>query len=119
MKAKLLSGFIAAWIITSVVVVFFASAALAGEPPRGKGHRMPTFADVDSNADGVIVAEELYAMQAKRMAERAEAGGKMKHAGKRPGFEDIDVNGDGEVTPEEFAAHQAAHQSDRRHAGQD
>ena len=107
MKAKLPAGFLSAWLITAAVVTFCASTALAGH--HGKGRGMPTFDDVDSNADGVIVAEELYAMQAKRMSERQAAGGKMKRAGERPTFEDIDTDGNGEISPEEFATHQAEH----------
>ena len=121
MKAKLPGGFLAAWLITAAVVLFCANAALAGGGGHGKGHGKghhgkPTFADVDTNGDGIIVAEELYAMQAKRMSARAEAGGKLKHAGKRPTFEDIDTDGNGEVSPEEFAAHQSARCG--RHRGQ-
>ncbi len=113
MRAKLPAGYVSAWLITAAVVAFCANAALAGG--HGKGHhRMPTFEEVDTNSDGVIVADELYAMQARRMAERAEAGGKMKHASKRPTFEDIDTDGNGEISPEEFAAHQAEYQSHRR-----
>ncbi len=118
MKAKLPGGFLVAWIITATVVLFCANAALAGGGGHGKGHHgKPTFADVDTNSDGIIVADELYAMQAKRMSARAEAGGKMKHAGNRPSFEDIDTNGDGEVSPQEFAAHQSAHCGQRRGSG--
>jgi len=107
MRAKLPSGLLAAWIITGVVVLLSANAAFACGSHHGKGHKIPTFAEVDANGDGVIVAEELQAMQARRMAERARAGGKMKHAGKHPGFESIDTDGNGEVTDDEFAAHQA------------
>ncbi len=109
MKARLSGGFVAAWVITAAVVLFCTNAALACGCGQGKGPGKPAFADVDTNSDGVIVADELYAMQAKRMAARAEAGGKMKRAGDRPTFEDIDTDGDGEVSPEEFAAHQAGH----------
>ena len=56
-------------------------------------------------------------MQAKRMSARAEAGGKMKNAGKRPSFEDIDTDGNGEVSPQEFAAHQSGHCGRRRGSG--
>ncbi len=118
MKAILPGGFLVAWIITATVVLFCANAALAGGGGHGKGHHgKPTFADVDTNSDGIIVADELYAMQAKRMSARAEAGGKMKHAGNRPSFEDIDTNGDGEVSPQEFAAHQSGHCGRRRGSG--
>ena len=120
MKAKLPGGFLAAWVITAAVVLFCANAALAGGCGKGHGkghHGRPTFAEVDSNSDGIIVADELYAMQAKRMSARAEAGGKLKHAGNRPTFEDIDTDGNGEVSPEEFARHQAEHCAKRRESG--
>ena len=110
MKAKLPAGFLAAWITTTVIVVFCANAAFAEGPHHGKGHHgkgMPAFEDVDTNADGVIVADELYAMQAKRMSEQAQDGRKLKHAGDRCVFEDVDTDGDGEVSEEEFAAHNA------------
>jgi len=74
---------------------------------RGMGHNMPAFADVDANGDGSIVAEELYAMRARHMAERAKQGGQLRNAGNAPTFEAIDKDGDGKVSPEEFAAHQA------------
>ena len=91
-----------------------AGTAIAeeGEQHRhGMRHKMPTFEEVDTNSDGSIVAEELYAMQAKRMAERAKEGGKMKNAANRCTFEEVDKNADGKVTPDEFAAHHA----ERRH----
>ena len=74
--------------------------------PKGKGHNMPTFAEVDANADGYIVAEELYQMHGKRMAARAAEGRKLKNA-RTPDFEKFDLDDDGKLTPEEFAAHQA------------
>ena len=39
------------------------------------------------------------------MAERAEAGGKMKNAKNAPSFEDLDLDGDGNLSAEEFAEH--------------
>ena len=119
MKAKLPSGFLAAWITTTVIVLFCANAAFAEGPHHGKGHHgkghhgMPAFEDVDTNADGVIVADELYAMQAKRMSERAQEGRKLKNAGNRCMFEDVDADGDGKVTEEEFAAHHAERKQHR------
>ena len=80
-------------------------------------HKMPSFEDVDTNADGSIVAEELYAMQAKRMAERAKEGGKMRNAANRGKFEDVDADADGKVSPDEFAAHHA--EKRHRHGQQD
>ena len=85
---------------------------------RGMGHNMPAFADVDANGDGSIVAEELYAMRARHMAERAKQGGKLRNAGNAPSFEAIDTDGDGKVSPEEFAAHQAQMQEQHRGAQQ-
>jgi len=113
MRAKLTSGFLAAWITTTVVVMFCSNAAFAEGPHGGKGHKMPTFEDVDANSDGVIVADELYAMQAKRMSERAQEGGKLKHAGDRCVFEDVDTDGDGEVSEAEFATHHAERKQHR------
>jgi len=102
------------YLALAAAVCLFAGTALAeeGEQHRhGMRHKMPAFEDVDTNADGSIVAEELYAMQAKRMAERAKEGGKMKNAANRCKFEDIDTDADGKVSPDEFAAHHA----ERRH----
>ena len=113
MKAKFPSGFLAAWIITTAVVVLCANAALAAEQHHGKGHKMPTFAEVDADGDGFIVADELHAMQAKRMSEQAQEGRKLKHAGDRCMFEDVDTDGDGRVSEEEFAAHHAERMDQR------
>lgn len=82
---------------------------------KGKGHKMPTFADVDLDGDGAIVAEEFYEFRGKRMAERAKAGGKMKNAANAPTFESIDLDDNGEVSAEEFATHQA--EMKKRHKG--
>lgn len=71
-----------------------------------KGHNPPTFAEVDANSDGFIVAEELYQMHGKRMAARAAEGRKLKNA-RTPDFEKIDQDGDGKLTAEEFAEHRA------------
>ena len=84
------------------------------EKGRHAEHDMPTFAEVDANADGFIVADELYLMHGKRMADRAAEGRKLRKAAKGPDFEKIDVDGDGKLTPEEFAAHQAQCRHARR-----
>ena len=87
------------------------SAAVADDEARTEpGHRhheMPAFADVDADSDGMISADELAAVHAKHMAERAKEGRKMKNAGKACAFENIDTDADGKVSPEEFAAHHA------------
>lgn len=101
-------------ILVAGFVMMLASASYAGEHHEGhqhkkgmqKGHNPPTFAEVDANADGFIVAEELYQMHGKRMAARAAEGRKLKNA-KTPDFEKFDLDDDGKLTPEEFAEHQA------------
>jgi hypothetical protein len=86
-----------------------AGSAIAQDTQKGMGkaHNMPMFSDCDLNGDGVIVAEEFYEARAKRMAERAAEGGKMKNAGKAPSFKSIDTNDDGEISVEEFDVHKA------------
>ena len=100
-----------AFAVAACMLVMTASAEEGEERQHGMRHKMPAFEDVDTNADGSIVAEELYAMQAKRMAERAKEGGKMRNAANRCTFEEIDTDADGKVSPDEFAAHHA----ERRH----
>ena len=63
MKAKLPSGFLAAWITTTVIVVFCANAAFAEGPHHGTRHKMPSFEDVDTNKDGEISKEEAAAIE--------------------------------------------------------
>lgn len=72
MKARLPSGILAAWIITSVVVVLSANAAFACGPRHGKGHKMPNFAEVDTNGDSKVTEEEFAAHQAERMQQRGK-----------------------------------------------
>ena len=102
-------------------VGLLCTAAAAGEgdqqhegPHKGMCRHMPTFTDVDADADGGIVAEEFYAMRSRHMAERARQGGKLRNAANAPTFEDLDKNSDGKVSPEEFAEHQAEMQSRHR-----
>ena len=110
MKYKLLS------VITAVVALTYAMSASAQGPQRGmgKGNNMPVFADLDLDGDGAIQSKEFYEARAKRMAERAANGGKMKNAANAPAFEDLDTNGDGGISAEEFAAHQAEHIKERQ-----
>lgn len=90
----------------------------AGEEPGKRHHDMPTFADIDADGDGMLSADELGAMHAKRMAERAQQGGKLEHAGEACAFEKIDTDADGKVSPEEFAAHHEEMRQHRRHRHQ-
>lgn len=92
---------------TTILLLLFSAAATASHHGEGKQHTMPTFADLDLNGDGVIVASEFQEARAARMAERAKNGGKMKHAANAPAFESIDLDADGAISAEELAAHQA------------
>jgi Ca2+-binding EF-hand superfamily protein len=108
MSARQLSNYFIAGVVVIMIMLLLAStAATASHHGKGKHHKMPSFADVDLNGDGAIVASEFYEVRAARMAERAKAGGKMKNAANAPTFESIDLDEDGEISPEEFAAHQA------------
>jgi len=94
--------------LAGVATVLFFSPLLVEASHHGKsgGHKMPTFAEVDIDGDGIIVAKEFYEARGKHMAERAKAGGKMKNAANAPTFESIDLDDDGKVSSEEFASHQ-------------
>ena len=92
-------------VASCAVVVIFSSPAAAEGHRHGKHHQCPAYSDLDANADNAVSAEELYAFRAQRMAERAEAGGKMKNAKNAPSFEDLDLDGDGNLSAEEFAEH--------------
>ena len=108
MNTKPLSSYVIAGLVVITLVLLLAStAATASHHGKGRHHKMPSFADIDLNGDGAIVATEFYEARAARMAERAKAGGKMKKAANAPTFESIDLDDNGEVSAEEFAAHQA------------
>jgi len=93
--------------VVMVVLALPASAECKGECKHHE-HQQPSYAELDANEDGAVSAEEFYAFRGKRMAERAEAGGKMKNAKNAPSFEDLDLDNDGNLTADEFAEHQAA-----------
>lgn len=76
---------------------------------RGPGDNMPTFIELDLNADGTLTEEELYNARAQRMRARAQQGYPMRNAASAPTFEQIDTNGDQVVTPDELAAAQSQH----------
>jgi hypothetical protein len=115
MHTRPLSGPLTIGLIAMTILLLFASsAATASHHGKGQHHKMPTFADVDLNGDGTIVASEFYEARAARMAERAKAGGKMKNAANAPTFESIDLDDDGEISAEEFAAHQAEMKAKRK-----
>ena len=94
---------------TCAAVIVLSSPAFAEGHGGGKhqGHKCPSYSDIDTNSDNAVTAEEVYAFRGKRMAERAEAGGKMKNAKNAPSFEDLDLDGDGNLSADEFAEHKA------------
>lgn len=109
MNTKPLSSyFIVGLIVVTIILLLASTAATASHHGKGKHHKMPSFADLDLNDDGAIVASEFHEARAARMAERAKTGGKMKNAANAPTFESIDLDDDGEISTEEFAAHQEA-----------
>lgn len=96
-------------IVSSAVILVLSTTAYAGDGHKGKHHRhqCPSYTDIDANGDNAVTAEEFYGFRAKRMAARAEAGGKMKNAKNAPAFEDLDLDGDGTLSAAEFAEHQS------------
>lgn len=97
-------------VATCALVIAMSSSAWAADC-CDKGmhgeHRMPAWSELDADGDDAVTPEEFYAFRAARMAERAEAGGKMKGAQHAPSFEELDLDGDGTLSAEEFAEHQA------------
>ena len=103
-------------LLTICAVVIVLSSAAYAECKHHK-HHMPRYSEVDANEDGAVSSEEFYAFRGKRMAERAEAGGKMKNAKNAPAFEDLDLDGDGNLSADEFAEHQAQCPMNGKHKG--
>ncbi len=85
-----------------------------------QGMSPPAFADLDTNGDGVIDADEFAKHQAARMSERhGQAQGKGqgkgqghgKHGGAgqgAPAYGELDLDGDGCIDAGEFSKHVAA-----------
>ena len=94
---------------TCAVVVLYSAQAFAGCQGHGKHqkHQMPTYEELDVNADDAVTSEEFYAFRAQRMAARAAEGRKLKNAKNAPTFEELDLDGDGNLSAKEFSAHQA------------
>ena len=104
---------------TCAIVIALSSTASAeckGECKHHK-HQMPSYSEQDANEDGAVSSEEFYAFRGKRMAERAEAGGKMNNSKNAPEFADLDLDGDGNLSADEFAEHQAQCPMRRKHKG--
>lgn len=87
-------------------LVLAASAIAQPAPAADPAFGPPNFADVDANKDGVITPDELNQYHSNRMAQRAQLGYPMRHAGMGPPFAQLDRNADGSLSPEEFPAWQ-------------
>lgn len=94
-------------IASSCAVLVTTPTAFAGHHGKHHKHQCPSYSDIDADGNNAVTAEEFYAFRAKRMAARAEAGGKMKNAKNAPAFEDLDLDGDGNLSADEFAEHHA------------
>ena len=94
-------------IATCLAVLAMTPTAFAGHHGKHHKHQCPSYSDIDADGNNAVTAEEFYAFRAKRMAARAEAGGKMKNAKNAPAFEDLDLDGDGNLSADEFAEHHA------------
>lgn len=106
-------------LVTCTIILLVSSHAYANCMGHGKkkGPGMPSYAELDANADDVVTSDEFYAFRAKRMSERAAEGRKLKNAKNAPSFEDLDLDGDGKLSAEEFDAHQAQCARGRKHKG--
>jgi len=116
--SKLRKG-ISSGLIGLVAVSFMALSVQAGQGMgQGKGmqggRNMPTFSDIDADADGKVSELELNQFRAERMSKMAAEGRQLKHAGDMPMFADIDTDGDGFINEQEFTAHQAEHRAERQ-----
>ena len=69
-------------LVTCTVIFLWSGQAYAECKGHGKhkGHQMPSYAELDANADDTVTSEEFYAFRAKRMSERAAEGRKLKNA---------------------------------------
>lgn len=96
-------------LVTCAVILLVSSSAYADCKGhcKHKGQQMPSYAELDANADNAVTSEEFYAFRAKRMSERAAEGRKLKNARNAPAFEDLDLDGDGNLSADEFSKHQA------------
>ena len=106
-------------LLTCTVILLFSSQAHADCKGhcKHKGCQMPSYSELDANADDAVTSEEFYAFRAKRMSERAAEGRKLKNAKNAPTFEELDLDGDGNLSAEEFSAHQAQCPMRKKHKG--
>lgn len=72
------------------------------------------FSVYDQDANGLISKQEFDAVQAKRMATRADQGRPMRNATNMPSFSKFDTNGDGQLTRDELRAGQQVQMQQRR-----
>ena len=114
------------WITSTLLasgLALAASTAAIAQPgwnagPYGPAGRGPAaFADMDTNHDGYISADEHAAFRAQRMANNAQAGRLLRNAGNAPQFTDIDANGDGRLSQTEVAQFRSQRMAGRPCAG--
>lgn len=91
-----------------------AGTANQGVRP-GMGRNMPTFTDLDLNADGVVLPAEFDQARAMRIGKLAQQGFQLRNLPQAPTFADIDADGNGQIVPEEFWAHQSKRVEQRMH----
>jgi hypothetical protein len=99
-----------------LLTLFLTGVTAVAQAQRGEGPDPMTFAEADQNGDGTLTEEEYLEARAERLANRAQAGYRMRMVSQAPDFSDLDLDGDGEVGPEEFARAQARHRAQRRDA---
>ncbi len=111
------SKFVFEIILVVTVVVALSVIPRAASAAGRHMHGPPPFAEFDANGDGAVSEEEFDAARARHMAERAEAGGKMRGASSHPAFADADTDGDGALSEAELEAMHETHMAAMRKQG--
>jgi len=107
-------------LIVSIIVALAVLPFVARAEPAQQRHSPPPFSEFDNDGDGLVSEEEFNTKRAAHIAERAEAGGKMKGLATAPSFADLDTDGDGMLNEAELVAGQKAHMKSMhgQHKGQ-
>ena len=100
-------------LLTAGSLAALAGLAIAG-PPWGQRGGPPTFADIDTDANGAVTAQEFESFHAQRMAQRAAEGCRMRNAGQHPRFQAMDLNGDEVISKAELHQWRAGRMAERR-----
>ena len=99
--------------VAAALILLLAAAPAAAQQPTPAFPGMASFADFDTNGDGIITEQEFVDARNKRIAERAGEGRPMRGLAQAEEFKTIDTNGDGHLTREEFDMHQRRHMQTR------